>query len=1719
MGSCPQAPDSLPSRRSRLALLLTLALALAAAAAEHLFYRFQMGDVAWNAVGVAAHFLLDTAMLWPLALVALAGSALLARRMALATGDREGLLGRAGVAALLFALLVMPTVGLRDAVHETIGLRFDLALAESPFPAVPGVDDALAGDASLCSYRGLKAAPPAEASRWRRALEAAAENGRRTLIVQVAFLPLLLLGLAFLYRVDLLRGLSPRRRRRALVRAARWALAGAAVLALMTAIPRTRADIVDTPYTLKAATDPCTTGGPFRDYDVSAITVEMTLNRFGNHDPAAFMYVLDQNIAAVASQEATGQVSAGLRKDPIQPLVLRATLGECVRINFTNQLADDASIHILGLPHTVSNAGGAVGDNPNTFAAPSQTITYEIPIPTDPGAERAYYFYDHGASRQRVAHGLFGVLVAEPAGATWLDPETGASLEGDSNWEAIIVDPGGVNFREFTIIYHEVGDESFTNIQKSHTAGGKLPQLDNASGIYRPGARALNYRSEPFLNRTDLQDDKSLGYSSYAFGDPATPMPRSYLGEPVKTRLVHGGSEMFHVHHLHGGGVRWRRNPDADPANDISGGLTKEPVQNVFSTHLDSQSIGPGTTYNLEHECGAGGCQQAAGDFLYHCHIGQHYIAGMWGFWRVFDSLQPGLAQVPTAPAPADGVSAWELLFANSGRTYDGKELVLTVNNPSTEQLLSEWVENQLPPQGVSIDDQDATVWDWTTGGSPTQPTYLGEPDDSTVWANWQSPIPGQRPEILFNLENGRYTWPLFRPHLGKRPPFSPNGHSGAPWLGEDGTTVRTDGLCPADALLNNPAVDRKTRGYPITAINVPIQVTDSGTDSNGKIYVLGEDKDDVLAGTKPRQPLAIRSNVQDCVDVILTNEIPDSADSSNFSKVNMHIHFVQFDPQASDGVVTGFSYEQSTRPYATENRTLTSAVSAGATAVAVSSTARLVDGVWIGVGLGEGICTPGGGGEPVACTEVRKITSIVGTTLNLDAPLDFAHAAGEAVGVEFVRYKWYSDVDTGTVFWHDHVNFMNWDHGLFGAHIVEPTGSTYHDPTTGVEVRSGTIVDIHAPSTASVGAGQQGSFREFMVFLHNASPVTGGPGDGGTINLRAEPWATRTGNAAYRFSSVTHNDPITPIPRAYVGDPFVIRGLGVVERVGGLRVAGHRFAQERFAGVPLTDTSHIGISERYDLVLENGAGGALGLPGDYLYYSTISRDFEAGAWGILRVHDTLQGDLQVLPDRTPPGGGAGFPDLVFTGGAPPESTAPGDPCPMGSTVVAYNVRISPSIIVYQDSPLIRDTAARVYSLDSGSNPAQVREPLVLRVNQGECLEVNLNNATGNRASFSVGELLADPQGSAGSAVGFNHDSTVAAGASRTYRLYADEEVGAALVMNFGDLGTLPRGGYGVVVVEPAGSTYHDPDTGAPIQSGVAAEIATPTGSFRELVAVIADEDNVIGQNVMPYPTAVAGLAGLSYSVEDLSDRGNDDSLVFSNSVNHDPRHVLTAPASTPVTLRVAQVWGGQPHVFSVEGHRFALDDGIADSELVSSRLLVPGMTYDADLVGGAGGGYDFEGDYLFFDNRDPFTEAGLWGLLRVGGAAPFCGNNVIEGTEECDGTDLGGATCADVGCSAGTVSCTPGCTLDYSACTSCAMCGNGVREGTEECDMLDFGGQTCGNFGCTGGSLTCLGDCTIDSSSCTGCGCLGLGEICVKNSDCCSNKCRRVGADKVCVP
>ena len=87
------------------------------------------------------------------------------------------------------------------------------------------------------------------------------------------------------------------------------------------------------------------------------------------------------------------------------------------------------------------------------------------------------------------------------------------------------------------------------------------------------------------------------------------------------------------------------------------------------------------------------------------------------------------------------------------------------------------------------------------------------------------------------------------------------------------------------------------------------------------------------------------------------------------------------------------------------------------------------------------------------------------------------------------------------------------------------------------------------------------------------------------------------------------------------------------------------------------------------------------------------------------------------------------------------------------------------------------------------------------------------------------------------------------------------------------------------------------------------------------------------------------------------------------------------------------------------------------------------------------------------------------WPALAVGPALLFCacsvmvkfedppdmcGDNARQEWEECEGPDLGGLGCHDVGFDRGTLSCRPDCTYDTSECIP-ATCGNGGMDFSDD--------------------------------------------------------------------
>ena len=1573
--------------RPSAVLAFTLALAYGGGFWETLLHHVEGGHER-NEPSLVLHWLRDSTLALPLVFCAVWIGVLVARRLIERNGAERSPVTSAAVLAASVAWIDSMVVGLASPLHNTL-FKAGHSGPHTPYLVHSGRDALLALAvnlplAAVVSVALLKSRPWAAplVDAWRRPRT----SGQR--FAMQAALALVL-------------------------------VAPVALVAQNTAQNAVAGPTPGTPCPPQAAAS-------VKAFDVRAIDVDMPLNRFGDHDPSGHMYVgvvhdpsdpgkLDRQVAAVREQERTRHVSIGLKgNDPIQPLVIRANLGDCVQITFTNDANVGAvGMHIDGLAYDVNKSSGdAVGNNTATTVGQGGSRTYRYWVPRDPQMEGAHYIRPGANNRALVNHGLFGSLSVQPAGSTYLDMTTGKPIE--SGWQAMIVPGDGHKaFREYNLVHHEIGTEKESVIGAD---GIPLPRIDPHTTAYRPGTRAMNYRSEPFMHRLDkapLED--AHGYGSYTFADPATPMPRGYLGDPTKIRILHAGSEVFHVYHLHGGSIRWRLNPHADSTYSYETvGLDKSPkTQEAHSSRLDSQSFGPGESYDLEIEGGAGGLQQGAGEFLFHCHIAKHYVGGMWSFWRVFDTKQPDLATLPgLTPLPA-AVDSTQLI----GRTFqDGTTL--------TKDNLAAWIEPQLPPRGKRLDDQDGAVWDYQTATADGTPDdngalYLGEPEDKSAWVDYPndrdrdidrnvghpSLMPGDtvvgaedRPKILFNPTNGRPAFPLLRPQLGKRPPFAPNGHSGAPYLGENANQPKTtaagvpdpwarreDGICPAGAT---------ERRFNIVGMDVVTPVTKTQNDANGKIFALAKNTAKIRSGAMPIEPLAIRANIGDCVGVTLVNEQSDANTFSGFSKINLHIHHVQFDTQASDGVISGMSFEQAIRPYKAEDLQLTQAAAAGSTELHVSDPApnpvsksarlaKLRPGVSIAVGEGR---------ESI---EVHKIAAVDGTTVTLETPLKADHATDEWTGTEFVQSRWYPDVQLDNIFWHDHVDGIHtWGQGLVGQLIIEPKDSTYHDPATGAPVDSGTYVDIHTSNPLATGL-VNGSFRELALWTIDDNEVTDS-----TFNLRAEPFAPRlaSGPAAQVYSSFRHGDPATPLPRAYVGDPFVIRTIAANAQVDGLHVDGHRFFFEnRYLGADgkvqstPTDTLHYGVSERYTAILDGGAGGTTQSPGDYLYENTIGRRTRQGAWGIIRVLPKHVAGLQPLPGRTTPTGG--FTQDAKTGGDPPAAASAGNPCPEGAT--PRNLTIS---AVDVPGAVQGATAAFVPSaIAADVKSGAVRpEPLVAHVAAGDCVTVTFNNERAtDRASFHVGELSRTPD-SSGIDIGFNREQTVAPSGQQVYRYYADtRKIGSAPVDDRGGNDSGTDGLYGAIVVAPAGATFTAPKTGEPTQYGTSVDVHVPgTQGYRDFSAIMAEDDPIIGANFMPYPDAVKGPSTINYQSEPRL----DDATAFSSKVHGDPRTPLfQAYGGDPAKVHFFVASGSeQAHVFNLGGQHWMFDPEVAKSQLVQNQGVAPGETFDAELQGGAGGLMRSVGDYFYGDMRRAFTQAGMWGLFRVM-SQPSCDGAPIQ--------------------------------------------------------------------------------------------------------------------------
>lgn len=473
------------------------------------------------------------------------------------------------------------------------------------------------------------------------------------------------------------------------------------------------------------------------------------------------------------------------------------------------------------------------------------SATIPIPPPKDLSAtlgtrtKRAFFlFSDMADTRSNEegtnVHGLFGAIIVEAAGSTWLDPVSGLPL--DSGLFADIYNPAKPAFREYAVFFH---DEL-----EIKTKDGQQP-IDPHTGLPN-GTTAIGYRSEPMRNRPPLDPHadhadtaEDISMSSWAYGDPAPPILKSYVGDPSKIRLIHSGVKETHVFHLHN--HQWRLEHD-DPK----------------STIIDSISISPQECYRLDILYGAGSFNGMIGDAIFHCHLYPHFHEGMWTLWRVFDRLQDGSGTYP------DGTRI-EPLMPLRDRPLLPKKDALHPGYPNF--VAGKFGEEPLiPPLGIS--------------------TANGEIE--------REPTPTERANFVENFAPG---------------------------------ALYTD-TCPC-------CTDENIKVFEIAAVQAKLVYNKYGWhDPQGRFFVLKEDIEKagsldeyirlVEYGEIRPEPLVIRVNAGDCIEIRLTNLLPEYIEGNEFQLktltdiVGYHIHLVKFDTIVSDGAANGWNNIAGARKYET---------------------------------------------------------------------------------------------------------------------------------------------------------------------------------------------------------------------------------------------------------------------------------------------------------------------------------------------------------------------------------------------------------------------------------------------------------------------------------------------------------------------------------------------------------------------------------------------------------------------------------------------------------------------------------------------------------------------------------------------------------------------------------------------------------------------------------
>ena len=980
--------------------------------------------------------------------------------------------------------------------------------------------------------------------------------------------------------------------------------------------------------------DPCisdtqTATGTPRLYKAADIQIDLKLNKAGWHVPQARILTLWGDVAATRN---------GTR--PPEPFFFRANTGDCITYYHTNLVPRDYElddfqvrtptdimgqhIHLVKFDVTSSDGAGngwnyedgtfspeevvsrinAIRKQNSCTATDTRNGTFTCPVAkahpyfgtlgaqttiqrwyaddtlNNNGADRTLrtvFTHDHFGPSTHQQTGLYGGLVVEPKGSQWRNSETGVVFGGAGTTARF--DGGPTTWHADIIMTANAYREfllEFADYQLAYEAGGGIDAKGNA--IPDP-ARAINppVKDEiglPFIVEKAPECPGGVPLpcpEAVSAADPGT-MSVNYRNEPLALRV---------------------RDPNtntqaAGDAGDLSHAYRS--LTTRADTRLNSQpTFYPALVPDMQGGDPFTPLLRAYEDDNVQIRIlvGAHEEGHNFSVHGVKWKFEPGTPDDPTT-VNNSGYRNNQMMGISEHYEFVVPKLPKNFNGNTADYLYS---------PGASVDDQWNGLWGLMRAYRSSRTDLAKLPSNPTGGAPFVNP--------------GDFN--------GVCPKVAPV------------TTYNVSAVLARDVLATG-TLTYNSRTANGGALHDPTAI----------MFVRTADIDATTGKLKkgvPVEPLVLRAKAGDCLQVTLNNKLPKTGalDLDGFntmpmivehfnanqvrpsSEVGLHPQNLFFDVTRSDGVNVGSNPVQTVKPglsttyqwYAGEvvpnstNAGVFSAIEFGATGLSSS--------------------------DPIKHSNKGAIGSLIiepqGSTWTEDIGSRAQATVTNSNGASFREFVMMLQNDIN----------MRWSGniGLTASKLID-----------------GVAVPNTAQAEDSEDSGQKAvNYRTEPLWKRMGfdpdTPLTGTPEPG-------EPVDTRTPTRDYDFTNVLSNsqiggyDPETPVFTANAGQDVRIRLLqpGGHARNNVFMLHGHIWEEEPYAkgsaiigSNPFSEWKGaqygVGPGSHFDFLLKHGAGGAFAVPGDYLYRTFSSMQFDGGIWGIFRVNPIYTAPA---PCSCPPG-------------------------------------------------------------------------------------------------------------------------------------------------------------------------------------------------------------------------------------------------------------------------------------------------------------------------------------------------------------------------------------------------------------------------------------------------------------------------------------------------